>query len=356
VPNADLVAHVDAVSLIPGNYKALTQLAEQPSIKGSPALAKEVRDLVMQIEAPRGLVKAMTGIDLTSDIYDATAFVQLVPGRDPNGVLAVHGKFTTATIDKIASLTHHTSVKAGAGAWVDMGDDNALALTKDGVLLAGRTSLVKERIGDGWRMPSHGAGTTLAYAAEVINAHPVFAVVMTMSPAARKDVLAKHGQNFGTDLVKRHKAASFAIFHDGIGWTWVDSTRAGMDSMAQMSEGMIDILRAAQIAPRGLANVAIGGLESYRGTDKRIDEVLRHKAELMRLVDSYVGDGKFKVQLDKDARSNKVTVRLSDRSLSYVLPLAGVLPAVVVGALFARDEMAPPPPVTMPPPPRAKRK
>jgi hypothetical protein len=356
VPDADLVAHFDAVSVIPGNYRALTQLADQPSIKGSPELAKEVRELVMQIEAPRGMVKAATGIDLTSDIYDATAFVQIVPGHDPNGVLAVHGKFTTAVIDKIARLSGHTSVKAGAGAWIDMGDDNALALTKDGVLLAGRTSLVKERMGDGWRMPPHGAGTNLGYAAEVINAKPVFALVMTMSPAARKEVLAKHGQNFGTDLIKRHKAASFAIFHDGIGWTWVDSSKAGMESMAQMSQGMIDVLRAAQIAPRGIANIAIGGLESYRGTDKHIDEVLRHKTELMKLVDTYVGDGTFKTQLDKDARTNKVTVRLSDRSLSYVLPLAGVLPAVVVGALFAKEEVAPRPPMQIPAPPRSPAK
>jgi hypothetical protein len=360
VPDADLVAHFDAVSVVPGNYRALTQLADQPSIKGSPELAREVRELVMQVEAPRGMVKAATGIDLTSDIYDATAFVQIVPGHDPNGVLAVHGKFTTAVIDKIARLSGHTSVKAGAGAWIDMGDDNALALTRDGVLLAGRTSLVKERMGDGWKMPPHGAGTNLGYAAEVINDRPVFALVMTMSPAARKEVLAKQGQNLGTDLIKRHKAASFAIFHDGIGWTWVDSTKAGMESMAQISQGMIDILRAAQIAPRGFANVAIGGLESYRGTDKHIDEVLRHKAELMKLVDTYVGDGKFKTQLDKDARTNKITVRLSDRSLSYVLPLAGVLPAVVVGALLAKEEAVPRPPMQIPAAPHslppAKRK
>jgi hypothetical protein len=356
VPDTDLVAHFDAVSVIPGNYRALTQLADQPSIKGSPELAKEVRELVMQIEAPRGMVKAATGIDLTSDIYDATVFLQIVPDHEPNGVLAVHGRFTATVIDKIARLSGHTSVKAGAGAWIDMGDDKALALTRDGVLLAGATSLVKERMSDRWKAPPHGAGTNLGYAAEVINDRPVFALVMTMSPAARKEVLAKHGQNFGTDLIKRHKAASFAIFHDGIGWTWVDSTKAGMESMVQISQGMIDLLRAAQIAPRGLANVAIGGLESYRGSDRHIDEVLKHKAELMKLVDTYVGDGKFKTQLDKDPRTNKVTVRLSDRSLSYVLPLAGMVPAVVVGALLAKQELAPPPPMQIPAPPRSSPK
>ena len=353
VPDADLVAHFDAVSVIPGNYRALTQLADQPSIKGSPELAKEVRELVMQIEAPRGMVKAATGIDFTSDVYDATAFIQIAPDHKPSGVLAVHGRFTTATLDKIARLSGHTSVKAGAGAWIDMGDDNALALTKDGVLLAGRTSLVKERMGDGWKMPPHGAGTNLGYAAEVINAKPVFALVMTMSPGARKEVLAKHGQNFGTDLIKRHKAASFAIFHDGLGWTWVDSTKAGMESMAQISQGMIDMLRAAQIAPRGFANIAIGGLESYRGTDKRIDEVLAHKAELMKVVDSYIGDGKFKTQFDKDARTNKVTVRLSDRSLSYVMPLASVVPMAAIGFLVERAEAPVAQPIQIPPPPHA---
>jgi len=264
-------------------------------------------------------------------------------------------QISQGVIDKIAGLSGHTSVKAGAGAWIDMDDGNALALTRDGVLLAGRTSLVKERMGDGWKMPPHGAGTNLGYAAEVINSKPVFALVMTMSPAARREVLAKHGQNFGTDLIKRHRAASFAIFHDGIGWTWVDSTKAGMESMAQISQGVIDILRAAQIAPRGFANVAIGGLESYRGTDKHIDELLRHKADLMKLVDTYVGDGKFKTQLDKDARTNKVTVRLSDRSVSYVLPLASVVPMAALGFFLERAE-AQAPPMQIPAPPHSPAK
>ena len=115
---------------------------------------------------------------------------------------------------------------------------------------------------------------------------------------------------------------------------------------------MIDILRAAQIAPRGFANVAIGGLESYRGTDKRIDEVLEHKAELIKVVDSYVGDGKFKTQFDKDARANKLTVRLSDRSLSYVLPLASFAPMAALGFFLERAE-AQAPPMQIPAPPHS---
>jgi len=352
VPDADIVAHVDAVSFIPNNYKALSQLADQPAIKSSPELAKQVRDIVTQIEAPRGMVKGMTGIDLTTDIWDATAFVQVAPGHHHNAVVAVHGKFTPTTLDKIAGIAGKAAVKTGAASLVDMGDDKALALTKDGVLLAGSLPLVKERLAASWKTPPHGAGTSLGYAADVINQKPVFAVVMTMSPTARKMALDEHGQNFATDLIKRHKAASFAIFHDGIGWTWVDSSKAGMDSMAQISEGMVDLLRAGQIAPRGFANIAIGGLESYRGSDKHVDELLKRKADIIQLAQTYIGDGKFKVQVDKDPKAFKLSVRLSDRSLSYVLPLGGVLPMMAVGALVVREESKSPEPMQIPAPTR----
>jgi hypothetical protein len=364
IPEADLVAHVDAVSFIPNNYKALTELIDQPAIKRSPELTKQVKDLVTQIEAPRGLVKGMTGIDLTTDVWDATLFAQVTRTGEHTGLIAVHGHFAPELLDKIGGMAGHAPVTVGAARWLDMGDNKALALTKDGVLLAGTTVLVKERIGDAWKTPPHVMGSGLGYAADVINQKPVFAVVMTLSPTARKQILTEHGQNFGTDLVKRHKAASFAIFHDGIGWTWVDSTKAGMESMAEVSDGLVDTLRAAQIAPRGFAKIVIGGLESYRG-DKQVDELLKHKADIEQLAETFLGDGKFKVQLDKDPKAFKVTVRLSDRSLAYVLPLGGLLPMAVFGVLL-RGEPAPPPPMeqkqialpakAVPAPPPAKKK
>jgi len=43
IPDADVVSYVDAAGIIPGNYKVLTQLANQPQIKASPDLAKMVR-------------------------------------------------------------------------------------------------------------------------------------------------------------------------------------------------------------------------------------------------------------------------------------------------------------------------
>lgn len=356
VPDADIVAHFDATSVIPGNYKVLTQLQNQPQIKASPELAKLVRKAVAEIDGPRGLVKNMVGIDLTTDVADATAFLRIVPKQDPNVIVAVHGKFKVETIDKIGKLTGKASVKEAGGTWVDAGDGNAVALTKGGVLLAGTTTLVKERIATTWARPALTAGTNLGNVAEVINGKPVFAVVMMMSQAARAELLAKHqGQNFLTDVIKRHKLIAFAIFHDGIGWSWIDSSKPGLDAMGQVSDGVVDLLRAAQIAPRGFAKIAMGAIESYRGTSKQVDDVIKRKAEIWKIVESYTGDGNFKAQVDKDPAKLKLTVRLTGKSLSEVLPAGGIIPLMAIGFLTAVKE-APQPPaqLAVPPPPGAQ--
>ena len=351
VVDADVIAHFDAGAVVPNNYKVLTNLANQPQIKASPELAKMVRKAVAEIDGPRGLVKQTVGIDLTTDVSDATAFVKVVPKQDPNIVVAVHGKFSTATIDKIAKMTGKGSVKAGAGAWVDTGDGNAVAVTKNGVLLAGTSSLVKDRMADTWKAPAISGN--LGSVAEILGQKPVFAFVLTMSQAARTQALNEiQGQNFATDIIKRHKFAAFAVFKDGIGWTWIDSNKAGLDAMAQMSDGLVDILRAAQIAPRGFAKIIMGGLESYKGTNKQVDDLLRRKADVLKIVDSYTGDGKFQSSVNADARSLKLTVRLTGKSLSEVVPLGGMLPlAGVFMVVGTRQSAAPmPPPVQMPAP------
>ncbi len=369
IADADLVAHVDIASIVPGNYKKLVALADQPQIKASPELAKIVRKAVAEIEGPRGLVKNMVGIDITTDVSDATAFLRFVPKADPNVVVAVHGKFKPDSLTKIAKMTRTAEVKDAGGVWVDLGDGNAVALTKSGVLLAGSTPLVKERVATTWQKPALTAGTNLGNIAEVIKAKPVFAVFMTLSQAARTEALAKmQGQNFATDVIKRHKLASFAIYHDGVGWSWIDNNKAGLEAMGQISEGGIEVLRAAQIAPRGFAKIVMGALESYRGTNKQVDELLKRKADIWKLVSSYSGDGNFKAQVDKDPAKLTLKVRLSGKSLSEVLPAGGIVPFAVLGWLtVGKAEAVPPPtsstiaappaakPLPLPPPPPPKK-
>jgi hypothetical protein len=365
MPDADIVAHFDAASVIPGNYKALTQLADQPAIKASPELSKAVRQVVSEVEGARGLAKTTTGIDLATDISDATAFLQIVPGgKDPNFVVAVRGKLTTAIIDKVAAAVGQPATKVGAAAMVMMDapksgkDVPALGVTKDGVLLVGTSKLVKDRIADTWKMPARAAGSNLAAVAEVIDSKPVFAFVVTMSAAARKEASEKLGpKNFLTDVITRHKVAAFSIYHDGIGWLWGDSSKAGMDQMAMVFEGMLDFMRAAQIAPRGMAKMALGAIDSYKGTSKNVDEVIKRKADILKIVETYSGDGNFKVTFDKDPKTLRIKVRATGKTLSEVLPAAMVIPGAAFALIVQRSPGSPPmssPAVALPPPAPAK--
>ncbi len=350
MPDADIVVHFDAASVVPGNYKVLQNLPNQPQIKASPDLAKMVRQALGEVEGARGLAKGATGIDIVTDISDATIFLQIVPQQDPTFVAVVHGKFSSATVDKISKMTRGTLTKVGGGVMTEKGADPAIGVTKDGVMIAGTANLVRDRLADAWKAPARAPGSNLAFAAEVLGARPIYAVVITMSPTARKAALAKLGpdKNFGTDVIARHKAASFSVFVDGIGWTWVDSTKAGMESMAVMSEGTIELLKAMQIAPRGFAKIALGAIDSYKGRDKQIDELIRRKGDVMKIVETYTGDGNFKTKIDKDAKANRLTVRATGKSLSEVVPAGFFIPAGVVGWLMmGRSE---PPPMMMPAP------
>ena len=348
MPDADVVVHFDAATVIPNNYKLLAALPNKPEIKASPELAQIVRQLVGQMEGARGLAKSATGIDLATDINDATVFIQIVPQKDPNFIATVHGKFSTALVEKIGKMTKGTVTKVGSAMMVETGgNDPAMGVTKDGVLIAGTPSLVRDRLGDQWKMPSHAAGTNLGYAADVINGHPVYALVLTMSPTARKQAIQGiGGKNFLTDVITRHKLATFVVYADGVGWTWIDSNKAGVDSMQMMSEGALELMKAAQIAPRGFAKIVLGAIDSYKGTNKQIDAVIAHKADLLKIVDTYSGDGNFKVSVNKDAAKLRLDVRATGKSLSEVLPAGLLLPGMAVALWTSRarpmqDQMQP---------------
>lgn len=338
MPDPDVVVHLDAVTFVPNNYKLLAALPNKAEIKASPELSQMVRQVVGQIEGARGLAKSATGIDIATDINDATIFVQVVPQKDPIFVATVHGKFSTAAVDKIAKMTKGTVTKVGSGMMVETTpNDPAIGVTKDGVMLAGNANLVRDRLGDSWKSPPHGAGTNLGYSADVINAHPVYAVVVTMSASARKQAIqGVGGKNLVTDLVTRHKMLSFSVFADGIGWSWIDSNKGGLDQMTMMSEGALELMKAAQIAPRAIAKIALGGIDSYKGTSKQIDQLIARKADVLKLVDTYTGDGNFKVSINKDPAKLRLDVRATGKSLSEVVSAGLFLPGAAAWLMMGK--------------------
>jgi hypothetical protein len=363
MPDADIVMHFDAATVVPNNYKVLASLPSSPAIKSSPDLANAMRKVVGEVEGARGLAKAATGIDVVNDINDATMFVQVVPRQDPNFVAVIHGKFTPANLDKIAKMTSKQVTKVGGGAVVDMGaNDPAIGVTKDGVLIAGNLNLVRDRVGDTWKTPARPPGSNLAHAADVIAQKPIYALVVTLSQSARKAANENLGpKNFVSDMVTRHKLATFSVFPDGIGWTWIDSSKAGLDNMETMSVGALDLLKAAHIAPRGFAKLALGALDSYKGADKQIDDVIRRKDDVMKIVETYTGDGNFKTSITKDPKTLKLTVRATGKTLSEVVPAGLVLPLGAMGMMTARNDsvgaapMSAPAPAPAPAPKKPKK-
>ena len=138
-----------------------------------------------------------------------------MPKQDPSFVAAVHGKFSPASLEKIAKLTSTQTTKIGGGLMVELGGSQpAVALTKDGVLLAGTPKLVRDRLADTWQAPARTAGgEPRPRGRRDRHQAGVRGSSIAMSPTARKAALDELGpkKNFLTDVIQRHKAATFAM-------------------------------------------------------------------------------------------------------------------------------------------------
>jgi hypothetical protein len=349
---ADLVVHFDVATVVPGNYKMLGKLADEPSIKAVPELRDLVRKAIGQAEAGRGMARGMLGFDPVNDLNSATAFVQLAKQGDPSFVIAVRGKFPPDMIAKAGQIAGNAVTKVGAASMADLGDGKSIGLTRDGVLLVGATTWVKPRLADAWKAPARAPGSNLSRFAEVLATRPFFAVAGSLSPAMRKEALGElKKESFLSDLIKRHKFFAFGMHLDGLSWRWDDSTRVGLDNMKLFSEGMIELMRAAQIAPRGMAKMAAAAIDSYRGASKQIDEVIRRKAELLKLVEAFTGDGKFAATVNADPRTLRLDVRATASSFSQVAPFGLAVPFLGAAFFGLRAVDAPEPVMVEPPPP-----
>ena len=129
---------------------------------------------------------------------------------------------------------------------------------------------------------------------------------------------------------------AWGIYPDGVGWTWIDNNKAGLDSMEMMSQGVLELFKAGQIAPRAMAKIVLGGIDSYKGMNKQVDMVIAHKADVLKIIDMYSGDGTFKVAINKDPSKLRLDVRATGKSLSEVMPAGLMLPGAAFFLLVGR--------------------
>jgi hypothetical protein len=341
VDDADVVLAVDVDAVAPRNLKALNDLPQNPMIKADPVLAKQVKQVLAEINGARAMVKGTVGIDVGTDISSFVVYFRATAtGGDPDGFFEVRGKVPADLAQRIAKLTGATVDNIDGRAGIAMDAKAYLGIAADGALLVGTPSLVKPRLATSWKAAARPANSALARTATLLGEKPFLAIALHPSANMIAEATRKHGDNFGVDMMKDADFAAIALRSDGVTFVNFMKSKGWFERIGMAMDGTIELMRAAQIAPRGMAKLAVAALDSYAGKSPDIDQLIKHKADIIKVVEMYTGDGTFKATVDRDAKAKSVIVHATGKSLSEVLP-GMIVPLAVAGTLFAagRDPM-----------------
>ena len=342
--SADLMVHLDVTAVVPGLYQALSDLPTSPAVKNDPDLSREVTDVLKEVEAGRGMVKGLAGIDLTTDVTSVTAWLTLSPAAPPAGLVVVRGAVSGVLLDRIAKMAGGKIEEIDGRKSLSLPELGVrVGVSKDGDLIGGSDALVKARIASDWKPAKRAKGSVAARVAKMIDGKPFLLAVTTPSAdAVRLATSALGGDNFVSDLVSGHSLAAIALHATGIGWTWIGNSKESYQRATLFSEGAIDLMRAGVVAPRGMIRIAAAALESYAGKSKELDALIKNKDLLLSVVGDMTGDGNFAVKWDKDAGKFTVAVRATGKRFSEVVPVAALGAAVGAGLVFRKGEMRKP--------------
>ena len=144
------------------------------------------------------------------------------------------------------------------------------------------------------------------------------------------------GDNFGRELVANHTVGVLAASATGLSWMYEAKDVAFARRLETASKGLIDLMRAAHLAPRGVAQVAVAALPSYAGKSKELDAVIAAKDKLLGAVWDLTGDGKFRATVKVDGKL--LTVVATGKKFSDVVPSSFVVGLGAIGFLTARGE------------------
>jgi len=350
VDDADAMVHIDVVPLA-RNYLTFTKLPDDKLIKQLPELRAGLREAVTQAEAARGMARTTVGFDPVTDLTSITMFARFRANADPDVLVVVRGKLPADLPTRLAKQGGRASQLDGRP-MVTMPDGTAMVLTAGGDLLVGNAALVTERAKSTWKPKAHAASSPWGRVAATLDTRPFFLIASHPSPAAIKEMTKDLGKNFGADLLASHELAVFTASSNGIGWMYLARNAAMAKRVKAASEGVVDLIRASHLAPRGLAQIVAAALPSYARLNKEIDAVIAQKDKLLGAVKDLTGDGTFAANIRLDGKL--VSVQLTGSKLSDVLPgtilMAGGMAAFMVRA--RGDDTAVMPPAQVAPPRR----
>ncbi|HTM22830.1 MAG TPA: hypothetical protein VL172_20045 [Kofleriaceae bacterium] len=326
---ADFVFFADLQSFVPNNYQAVTGLPAQPQIKGDAQASAIAGQLIAQMEGARAMVRASQGIDPVTDVKWVAAWVNLPDAGDPTVIAAVRGNFPADLIGRIAGATGGQARKLAAGQMVDLPDGQSVGMTADGTVLAGSSALVSARLGTGWKPAKAAPGLV-----RILDGKPFLALASSPSPRAIRRIakeLSGDEAALARDLFASHTFAALAFAHDGVSWTWTDRSARGYGRAALASDGVLELMRAGHLGTRGMVRLLLACIGSYASQSPEIAAIDRNQAEILRLTESFTGDGSFQAKVERDAAGRTISVHAWDKELTKVIP--GVGAAVLAGAV-----------------------
>ena len=333
VDDADLFVHVDLKPTLVDNYAVWQKLAEDPLVKQTPSLRDAVRDASVQAEGGRAMVKGLIGIDLATDLTSITAFGKVTSAGPPDFLVVIRGNLAA---DLPQRLTQNLGGKAetidGRVAAVTP-DGMMIGTSKSGAVLVGSRALVAPRLADAWKASARAKGSMWGQVATVLDGKPFFVVAAKPSAAAVAHVAGQVPPGFGRDLLNQAELVVLSGTATGVGWVYQAKDAAFAARIKLASEGWIELMRAAHVAPRGIAELVVAALPSYVGQSPELDDAIKHKDQILAAVNELTGDGKFQSSVKQSG--NVVTVTTKGRRLSDVVPIGLAMGLGGIGAMTA---------------------
>ena len=339
---AELFIYVDVEAVLPRNHRALMKLPLSAGLKDAPEMREAIQAAVTQVEAVRMKFAETTGVDPVKDVRSVAVWLDL-DGAEPTGLMAVRGRFAAGWAERLQHLT--TERREVDGQTMIRLGDAAAGVTADGQLLLGTPALIEPRLGKRWKPVAAPAGSAAAVARQALAGRPIATAVLVPSAAMTAMVQsATDGEKIPAAFIAGQQHSTWSVHHDGLSWSYAARDADGYRTALLASEAALDLMRAGHLFGRGVARAIMAGLRAQAGGEPEVQALLAREKEILQLVEQVTGDGRFKATVGRQAARRTVTVRARGRSLSEVVPLAGVLPLAGAGAwLMLGREAAPPP-------------
>jgi hypothetical protein len=334
--NADAMMYFDVEATLPPNYKVFTSLPSSPLLAAaSPELRAWLNDIVQHAEGARMMATGSMGVDPVTAIKSVAAWTQLDAKGKQHKLLVVRGSFPPDLADKIIANAHATRETVDGHVFFQIsGAEKSMGIVGDTVLM-GDADLVKKRLAKGYR-PSKATSPRIA---ALFDDHPFMVLALTPSSGLTKLIQAKAGHDADkallVDVITGTDVSALSLRATGVSWVLHARSAAGYQRAVDASDGMLALMRSQHLGLRGMARLVVAALPSF-SRDPKVAALIKHRADILKLVDDWSGDGMFEAKVDNKTADRSVTVRATGKTLSEVLPLTGLMVPAGAFALLTK--------------------